>query len=638
MRREHRVPLFSKLCRGYRYRLAQKLQSQSRFAAAHRQLALSARAGHVDAQFRLADAYMRGTGCVRSGSEALRWYERAAMAGQRDAQFELGVALLTDHDTSWCAGPSANWVALSSGENSEAVAFVFPGGTSIEKDAERAAYWLEQSANAGKPEAQANLGWLLLKGIGSSVDRASAHHWLTLAAAHDISQAALGLAEYYGDSTKPEYCESERSAWLQKSADGGNASAAFQLGSDLLKKAQSQEEHQKAEYYLQLATDRKHVVAAYELGMLLIKSASTGSEVERGAEYLRSSAKAGHVPASMALGDLYCRGDKLKPDLREAAHWFKSAADRGDIQAQFQTGTFYARGEGVARDLAHAARYFELSARGGHLVGALNAGIFYERGYGVTKNMEQAVKWLHVAADGGLPQAQVRLAQLLNLANSGLQESEFATRLLEQAAAQDDPDAKFELAKILLAEGNTRDEARLDELLMNAISKRHLASAELVLTQSAGLQPSKTLRLAAIRLIEGAADNGSVLAMVVLARELQKGKSVALNVERAEFLLRKAAEREDATANFELGVLYCRRNRYPSDLEEGLRFYIRAAELGHAIAQYNAGVMLLNGVGSDADIGKATQFLTYASGQGVVKADAVLMDLRRNVGQPRRAG
>ncbi len=64
--------------------------------------------------------------------------------------------------------------------------------------------------------------------------RGGASRWLTAAAAHDISQAAFGLAELYGASDQPEYDLVASREWLRRAADLGNTSAAFNLARALL--------------------------------------------------------------------------------------------------------------------------------------------------------------------------------------------------------------------------------------------------------------------------------------------------------------------------------------------------------------------------------------------------------------------
>ncbi|MCJ2043481.1 sel1 repeat family protein [Methylobacterium sp. J-078] len=555
----------------------------------------------------------------------MRWYEQAAEAGHTEAQFELGVLLLADHDAGWCVGPSARWAMAAAQHNSHLPDLVFPRGAVSRKDNERAYDWLSRAAERGKPEAQANLGWLLLKGIGCASDRAGALRYLNAAAEHDIAQAAFGLAEFYGATDQPEHDAVASRGWLRRAADLGNASAAYNMG--LALKQGPKSDLTEAEHYFSIASNQHHPEAIYELAYVQLTQLAPESDPEQALELLRKAAKAGHVGAAFLIGDVYSRGDRVRPDLREAAQWFRRAADAGHVQSQFQIGCFFAQGEGVPRDLANAVRYFEFCATNGHAVGAYNLGIFYENGQGVSTNLNLALKWLRVAADGGLPQAQVRLGALLASGRVEGEDIEAGRELLETAAAQDSSEAEFALAQLMLREGGSTNVVRAVELLTRATEKHNVLAAEFLLTRIAEDRlPAESLHVA-VNVIEGAARAGDTSAMRSLAAELFSGARLPQDNPRAERLLQKAAALGDAEAHFALGVHFCQRNRTTEDVATGLAHYIAAANGGHALAQYNAAVMLLNGTGAPVDVERASTFLENAALQGLPNASRLLGEL-----------
>ncbi len=79
-------------------------EAQTVIAAAHaadgradqaaRWYALAAEQGQPEAQYRLAEAWLNGTGVPRDEAYAALWYAKAAQAGQREAQFMLGSLLV----------------------------------------------------------------------------------------------------------------------------------------------------------------------------------------------------------------------------------------------------------------------------------------------------------------------------------------------------------------------------------------------------------------------------------------------------------------------------------------------------------------------------------------------------------------
>lgn len=92
--------------------------------------------------------------------------------------------------------------------------------------------------------------------------------------------------------------------------------------------------------------------------------------------------------------------------------------------------------------------------------------------------------------------------------------------------------------------------------------------------------------------------------------------SVALK----EFLA--AAEKDLASAQFNLGVMYANGVGVPKDDQQAVSWYRKAAEQGHADAQFNLGVMYANGEGVPKDARQAVLWYRKAADQG--DADAQL--------------
>jgi hypothetical protein len=165
---------------------------------------------------------------------------------------------------------------------------------------------------------------------------------------------------------------------------------------------------------------------------------------------------------------------------------------------------------------------------------------------------------------------------------------------------------------------------RAYKILSEAIAAGNISSSELVLSQSSFDGCPKELITSAIRSLESAANAGSTVASIVLSREFISGRHLSVNLSKAEALLKSAAATGHAAANFELGVFYCRRNSNPADLVEGLNCYLVAADAQHPIAQYNAAVMLMNGLDGEKDVPRALQLLAEAASQGVAQATVLL--------------
>jgi TPR repeat protein len=69
-------------------------------------------------------------------------------------------------------------------------------------------------------------------------------------------------------------------------------------------------------------------------------------------------------------------------------------------------------------------------------------------------------------------------------------------------------------------------------------------------------------------------------------------------------------------------VLYCTARGVEKNLEEAVRWYERAAENQHEMAMYNLGVMLMQGMGVEADAARGEKLIKDSgiAPQGVGKA------------------
>jgi len=83
---------------------------------------------------------------------------------------------------------------------------------------------------------------------------------------------------------------------------------------------------------------------------------------------------------------------------------------------------------------------------------------------------------------------------------------------------------------------------------------------------------------------------------------------------------RPYAERGDAHAQFNLGLLYSRGLGTPEDQAEAARWYLKAAEQGVVAAQYNLGILCAGGQGVAKDYSLARDWYRKAAEQGLADA------------------
>ncbi|HBZ54840.1 MAG TPA: hypothetical protein DEO88_05500, partial [Syntrophobacteraceae bacterium] len=93
--------------------------------------------------------------------------------------------------------------------------------------------------------------------------------------------------------------------------------------------------------------------------------------------------------------------------------------------------------------------------------------------------------------------------------------------------------------------------------------------------------------------------------------------------------LRKAADRQNDSAQLNLGTMYYQGKGAPQDYSEALKWYRQAAELGNGRAQFNLGVMYTKGQGVPVDLVQAFKWLTLAQERGDKDASTLLAEISR---------
>ena len=86
----------------------------------------------------------------------------------------------------------------------------------------------------------------------------------------------------------------------------------------------------------------------------------------------------------------------------------------------------------------------------------------------------------------------------------------------------------------------------------------------------------------------------------------------------------KSADNGCALASFSLGYLFFQGTRVQKDVDKALQYYTHSADKGNVAAMYNLALMHLNGDHGKKDIQKAIEWLSRASNEGYILADLTL--------------
>ena len=117
-----------------------------------------------------------------------------------------------------------------------------------------------------------------------------------------------------------------------------------------------------------------------------------------------------------------------------------------------------------------------------------------------------------------------------------------------------------------------------------------------------------------------AAAQGNRAAQAALDEMRAEGRLPTPGGSRDALLLRSAADRGGATAQYQLGVRYATGEGVPQDAQQAVYWYRLAAEQGVAPAQYQLGLRYANGDGVTRDYAEAVRWYRRAAAQGVAFA------------------
>lgn len=144
-----------------------------------------------------------GFGVPRNYEQALKWYERAARAGDAEAMNRLGVMHAAGHGVPRDYPLAVTWfgMAVKNGSLSAInnIAMAYFHGLGVQQSYAESAKWLTLGAVRGDARAQSRLAILYKEGLGVPRDPAIAIDLLQRAAAQRYAPAIANLASMYAD-------------------------------------------------------------------------------------------------------------------------------------------------------------------------------------------------------------------------------------------------------------------------------------------------------------------------------------------------------------------------------------------------------------------------------------------------------
>ena len=229
----------------------------------------AAKAGHRRAQLNIGILYARGQGVARDLVQARAWLEKAAAGGDAYALYALGRAMEDGY------GPA-------------------------QPDFTRAADLYRQAAEKGHPLAGLRYGLALNEGAGIKKDPAAAQRWLIFAQERGVPEAALAMGDMAARTPASRDKEANTKvvqsavAWYQVAANAGVPSAQFKLANAYFSGVGASRDSAQALTWYTRASLQGLPEAQHALGVMLIGGVVGPSDPVEGFKWLLLAEKGNH--------------------------------------------------------------------------------------------------------------------------------------------------------------------------------------------------------------------------------------------------------------------------------------------------------------------------------------------------------
>lgn len=234
----------------------------------------------------------------------------------------------------------------------------------------------EALAREKNPEAEYQLGLILVRGLGMAKNYSEGLRWFHLAADQGHAEAQFNVGAMYDFGWGAARSDAEALKWYRLAASQGSANGEASLG------------------------------------LMYLQGRGVAQDYAEAARWYGLAAGQGQAYAQTGLGVMYRDGLGVTQSYSEAVKWFRLGADQRIAFAQVNLGSLYMAGRGVAKDEAEGVKLYRLAADQGDSGGQYAVGWTFEFGRGDTRSTTEAIKWYRLAAAQGNEYAKEGLERL----------------------------------------------------------------------------------------------------------------------------------------------------------------------------------------------------------------------------------
>lgn len=477
---------------------------------------------------------------------------------------------------------------------------------------------LERLAVLEDPNANFKLAQIYLAGEQVPKDLNKAKELFNKAAAHGLPTAMLQLGNMYRDGLLGAPALPVAISWYEKAAAAGNIKAMLNLGEIYRGRyGMQQPNYDKAISFYTKAAGLGSIEAEYQIAQLmnsnLVDKNKYAVNIKSIIESLKRAANQGNLDAIVAVGDYYMQ----QPNIKLALEYYNKAAQHNFAPALSRLGLMYFNGDGVQQNYQTSMEFFARAAAVGNATAEYYLGEMHRRGLGVKQDHEVSSAWYNKAAAKDFHKAEVRLADLY-FAGKGVPADIYKAIELYKRSANSGDSYSGLLLSIFYAQGMGVEQHLPSSVhWYNIVEKNKdqlVAKFDVARAYETGFG-FKQNYVEAAKWYLLAAQQGLAKAQAKLADLYANGLGVAKDYNLAIKWYKAAAEQGDYYAQYSLALLLPKAQSYRPSLAYGVMK--KAALGGYRPAQYNLGLMYLQGIGIKSNAIKAYGWLNMAVSDGL---------------------
>ena len=275
-----------------------------------------------------------GIGTKIDLEKLIHWYERAAMSGDAETQFELGMMYWAGNEILPDKAKARMLLKASADNGLDVGTYQFAMYLiELEEDPNLITSYFIKSAKADYIPGLFQAGRRIRHGVGADID---------------LTQASL---------------------FLGKAAIAGHVKAQYEYA-DMVRKGEGvKQDFKTAAKYFQLAANNGNGPAMAAYASMLENGEGVITDFKNAAIWYEKALNSGVTNAAHNLALMYETGRGVEQDYKIAFGLYKQAAGIGILQAQVNLGILYARGLASTQDFERAHMWFNIAAASGHQSG-----------------------------------------------------------------------------------------------------------------------------------------------------------------------------------------------------------------------------------------------------------------------------